>query len=337
MRKSTAALTKPQTILIHSVRIKRLVLIGVGTAAMFVAGIPAREAIAQSPVVDWQTAAGGKMAFDVVSVKKNKAGVPPSNSNVPLGPGDYYHPTGGLFTATNISPFIYILFAYKVTGNQFRILQEEAPKWIFSDRFDIQARADGNPAKDQLRLMMQSLLEDRFKLAAHNEIRQLPVFAVTQSKPGKFGPQLQPHPNSAPCSSLLDPSAASTSETIAGGFPKMCGGIQPLMPSVAERTRIGARNVTMEFMAMNLASAGNLDRAVINQTGLGGTFDFTLEWMPERRSTASPNEANQQPEDSGPTFLEALQEQLGLKLVSQRGPVEALVILFSRRIATKTT
>lgn len=68
-----------------------------------------------------------------------------------------------------------------------------------TDRFDIQARAEGNPGKDQMRLMMRSLLADRFKLAIHHETRQVPAFAIVLVKPGKTGPQLQLHPNDAPC------------------------------------------------------------------------------------------------------------------------------------------
>jgi uncharacterized protein (TIGR03435 family) len=321
-------LRNEQIILHHSGRSRKLALACIGIIAIFVTGIPARQVIAQSGTTDWQTAAGGKMAFDVASVKRNKQSSDlPFSTNIPLGPGDYFTPTGGFFTATNIYLFNYILFAYKVTGNQLRILQEEVPAWVRSDRFDIQARAEGNPTKDQMRRMMQSLLADRFELSVHTETRQLPVFALTQLRDGKFGPQLQPHSESIPCSTLPDApaSGAASQATIAGGLPKTCGGIGGLTPSVPGRSRIGARNVTMEFIAMNMASIGRLDRAVVNETGLSGTFDFILEWMPERRVSATPNDAPQ-PEDLGPTFLEALQEQLGLKLVSRRGPVEALVI-----------
>jgi uncharacterized protein (TIGR03435 family) len=97
-----------------------------------------------------------------------------------------------------------------------------------------------------------------------------------------------------------------------------------MTPSIPGRFRAGARNVTMGMIAATLSAIGNLDRPVLDQTRLSGNVDFILEWMPERRS-ASPG-ANSELDDSGPTFLEALQEQLGLKLVSQRGPLEVLVI-----------
>ena len=320
-------LQKPRIILRHFLHSRTVTLSVIGITAMLVAGIPARQVIAQSAMTAWETAAGGKMAFDVASVKKNNSAPEVFSTNIPLGPGDYFTPTGGYFMGTNLYLSVYISFAYKVTGIQSGILRDEEPQWVRSDRFDIQARAEGNPTKDQMRLMMQSLLSDRFKLSIRKEIRKLPVFALAQAKLGKFGPQLQLHSESIPCSTLPDVPATSSAPqaTIAGGFPKTCGGIPPLSPSVPGRFRIGARNVTMEFIAMNLTSIGNLDRAVLDQSGLSGTFDFLLEWMPERRS-AAPTNGTPQPEDFGPTFMEALQDQLGLKLISQRGPVEVLVI-----------
>src|SRR5580704_13057466 len=145
----------------------------------------AQSQVTQSPIPDWQTAAGGKMAFDVASVKQNTTA--PSNttisSNIPLGPQDLFSPTGGLLSATNWPLFQYLIFAYKLTPNQVRDVQSQQPKWASSDRFDIQARVGGNPTKDQFRLMMQALLADRFKLAVHPETPQLPVFALALEKP----------------------------------------------------------------------------------------------------------------------------------------------------------
>jgi uncharacterized protein (TIGR03435 family) len=289
----------------------------------------AQSPSAQSPTPDWQAAAGGKMAFDVASVKQNTTAPSPStvNSNVPMGPGDYYSPTGGLFTATNIALFSYITFAYKLMANQAQILRAEVPKWVLSDRFDIQARAEGNPTKDQMRLMMQSLLADRFKLVIHTETRQLPVLALVQLKPGKIGPQIQAHLNDTACSSLPDSSlvSGSTPATAAGGFPITCGGIQPMRPSVPGHMRMGARNVTMALIASTLPVSNVLDRPVLDRTGLSGTFDFVLEWTPQTNDLVPPG-LTVQPDEGGPTFLEALQDQLGLKLVSQTGPVDVFVV-----------
>ena len=155
---------------------------------------------ASAPTADWEIAAGGKMAFDTATVRQNTTA--PSNarsSTFPLGPGDVYLSRGGFFGARNFPLYLYIFFAYKVTDNQEQFLDEQLPKWAFTDRFDIEARKEGNPTKDQMRLMMRSLLADRFRLAAHHEIRQLPVYALLVDQPGKLGPLLQKHPDEVPC------------------------------------------------------------------------------------------------------------------------------------------
>jgi uncharacterized protein (TIGR03435 family) len=282
----------------------------------------------QMPMPQWQTAAGGKKEFSVASVKPDSAAMSQDTvySNFPLGPGDYYTPNGGLFRATDFPLFVYIAFAYKLTSNDSKALLDQLPKWVTSDRYDIEARGDGNPTKDQMRLMMQSLLADRFKLAVHYEAKQLPVFALVLDKPGKTGPQLQIHPSDAQCTTVppgqpAPGSAPAAPDTIAGGLPATCGGIQGLQSSAPGRFRLGARNVTLGLIANTMTGIGNLDRPVLDQTGLSGTFDFTIEFTPE-----VPAGANFQPDESGPTFLEALKDQLGLKLDSKTGTVNVIVL-----------
>ena len=275
---------------------------------------------AQPQTPQWQVDAGGKKAFDVTSVKPNttESSRTNVNSNVSMGRGDYYSPTGGLFSATNFPLADYIAFAYKLSSNQNRIRQEHAPKWVFSERFDIQARVDGNPTKDQMRLMMQALLEDRFKLAMHRETRQLPVYALVVDKDGKLGPGLQPHSDDAPCStdpqSMPAPRAAVPTTVLA------CGGIQAMPGSVPGRLALGARKVTMELI---VDSMGYVDRQVIDKTGLSGTFDLHFEFSPQFDGPAPPNFT---PDPNGLTFVEALKEQLGVKLEPQKAPVEVVVL-----------
>jgi uncharacterized protein (TIGR03435 family) len=279
---------------------------------------------AQSSASDWQIAAGGKMTFDVSSVKQNKSADQPATTNVPLGAGSGFTPTGGLFATTNSGLAALIAFAYKVTYNQPSLtLQSQLPKWAITERFDIQARAQGNPTKDQLRLMVQSLLADRFKLAIHTETRQLPVFGLFLEKSGKTGPQLQPHSDAAPCAST-QPWARLGSTQPQGseaGFPAVCGALVEVPAGKPGRLRMGERNVPMNLIASALPALGELGRPVVDETGLEGTFDFALEWTPEM-----PANVNFQPDPFGPTFLEALKDQLGLKLVPQTGPVDVFVI-----------
>jgi uncharacterized protein (TIGR03435 family) len=305
-----------------------ILLIGLIGASAKAQSAPTHAPPVQPPTPQWQIDAGGKMEFDVISVKPNKAGLPPSGprpyTNIPLGPLDAYSPTGGLFSATNMPLFQYMIFAYKLTPDQTQSVLSELPKWSTTENFDIQARASGNPTKDQFRLMMQALLADRFKLAVHYETRELPVFALVLDKPGKLGSQLQPHPENAPCSTAATPPGLPT--TIAGGFPGPCGALIIMKPTAPGRLRVGARNVSIGM----LASSGNVqltgvDRPILDKTGLTGKFDFVIEFTPQITGPLPPG-ANFQADESGPPFLEALKQQLGLKLDSQKGSVDVIVV-----------
>jgi uncharacterized protein (TIGR03435 family) len=296
-----------------------------------------QSAATQVPASDWQTAAGGKQAFDVASVKLNKSGLPPSgprpHANFPLGSGAMYLPNGGLFDATNYPLIVYIVFAYKINSSQLGPLVAQLPKWVSSTSYDIQARVDGNPTKDQMRMMMQSLMADRFKLAIHAETKQVSVYNLVQVKPGKLGSQIQPHPADATCSNAPPAPAAPGSAsappaptTVAGGYPVTCGDSTVMPSTTPGRIRVGARNVPMAFIATSLTIPSlGIDRPVVDQTGLTGTFDFVIEFSPQI-DTPLPPGANLTPDPNGPTLQEALKEQLGLKLDPATGSVDVFVV-----------
>jgi uncharacterized protein (TIGR03435 family) len=237
----------------------------------------------------------------------------------------------GTFTAPTgaISRQPYIFFAYRIVGDQVQAVLSQLPGWVTTDRFDILANTDGDPAKDtkgQMRLMMRSLLAERFKMATHYETRQVPILAAVLVKPGETGLQLQAHAADAACSTAVATASGPEAQVPVGaGFPTLCGGFVDMPPSAPGRRRVGARNVTMTFIANGLSDFGNLGRPVVDRTGLSGTIDMVVEWVPEASgsNTASPDF---HPDLSGPTFLEAVKEQLGLRLESQKGPSEFLVI-----------
>jgi uncharacterized protein (TIGR03435 family) len=289
-----------------------------------------RAQSSESGGTNWEKVAGGKMSFEVASAKENKSGVSASNrpsSNIPLDAQNLYAPTGGLFSATNFPLLEYMRFAYKLTPEQSQALYSQV-SWANTDRWDIQGRASGNPTKDQMRLMLQTLLADRFKLSLHFETRQLPAFALVLNKPGKFGPQLRPHVDDPPCSTAPPPptSAAGFQATDAGGFPEFCGGFLRLQPSASGLLRFGARDVPMAILAMLSSSRlTGVDRPILDRTGLTGKFDLIIEFTPQPKFIQPPDTSSQSA-DTGPTFLEALKDQLGLKLESTTGPVDTLVI-----------
>jgi uncharacterized protein (TIGR03435 family) len=286
----------------------------------------AGAAAAQSSA-SWAQAGG--LTFDVASVKPDKSDAP-AHSNFPLNSGDLYESNGGVFSATNFPLVSYIFFAYKLMGNQGLALERQLPGWALTDRFDIEARAGGNPTKDQMRQMMRSLLADRFKFAVHTEKRVSPVVALVLAKPGKTGPQLQPHPANVPCQSG-DPASTANSlpetfqQLVAGGFPALCNNILGLPPSAPGRSRLAGRNLTIGFIGDMLGQRVDLGRPVIDGTGLSGTFDFLLEFTPDSRDTAQAN-MNAPHDPDGPTFEEALSDQLGLKLQSRKSPIEVMVL-----------
>ncbi len=264
-------------------------------------------------------ALGEKLQFEVASVRENKSDDKPS-SNFSLDSGNIFTtagkdaasgPGGTLFSATNQSLLTYISFAYKLTGTQYLSLRfkdflgqpANLPQWATRVGWNIQARAEGNPTKDQVRLMLQSLLEDRFKLAVHRETREMSVLALVVVKPGAH---IAPHPKEDDC----------TSER--AGLPPVCGIIAHLVPSVPRRYSFGGRNVTLAQLAESFPTQtgmATLPRPVVDKSGLQGGYDFTFEWVPEGATDVS-----------GPNFSEALKDQLGFRLVTEKGGVELVMI-----------
>jgi uncharacterized protein (TIGR03435 family) len=299
-------------------------------ALLFVSAlIPAQRSSAQSsPVPEWQKAAGGMKSFEVASIRPTKpdAFTPP---NFPLSSDDAYTSTGGLFTA-DFPLDVYIEFAYKLllSREQRDAMLARLPKWVQTDNFEIHARAAADSTKDQMRLMMQSLLADRFKLAIHFETQQVSVLALTLVKPGKLGPALRPHADGPAC----DPSALATIPPAQGGvdvYPPICDAYMARQ-TPDHLLLLGSRNTTMALVASSLPTLERLGRPVVDRTGLTGRYDFTLRWTPGPDnpipSAGSSTGASAQSDSPGTTFEEAIKEQLGLKLKPFVAPLEILVI-----------
>jgi bla regulator protein blaR1 len=314
-----------------------LLLAGFGLAQTSDRGAAAAQpAVQRQGTPKWQIDAGGRMAFDVASIKLSKPDTffPPA---FPLDSGDAFtnpqmQPPSGRFSAT--APLsVYISFAYKLHASHWQLdaTTSHVPKWADTDRFEIQARAPANTTKDQMRLMMQSLLAERFQLVVHFETREVPVLAMTLIKPGRPGPGLRPHDQGPPCDAPPTP----------GLFPAGCSIVAQNF--LADGQRLGSgRSVTMTEIAGYMPAMGFLDRPVIDRTGLAGKFDLKIQWKPDPASIGggraipkkgssgpAPSPSTTQgsePEADGPSFIQALRDQLGLRLVTSRGPLETLVI-----------
>jgi uncharacterized protein (TIGR03435 family) len=259
-------------------------------------------------------------SFDVSSVRENKSGGP-GYSNFPLNYGPQFGVQDGLLIVRNTGLLQLLVFAYKPDMFQIQRFRANLPDWARSARFDIQARANSRPGKDEMRLMMQSLLAERFGLKAHHEMRELPVYALAPAKPGKWGPMLKAHAADDPaCSKMKIP------EAVAGAYPSGCGVAASIPAKTAGDTAIGGYNMTMETVAPALGGSADItDRPVVDKTGLAGTFDFTIEFVPAKNGGVG-GDAAAQTDVAGPTFVEALKEQLGLKLVPQTAMVDVVVI-----------
>lgn len=227
---------------------------------------------------------------------------------------------GGRFVANGANVSILLQLAYNVKENQI----SGAPSWINSDRFDIQAKPDDTIAaelqkmapdqrRELQRELLQSLLADRFKLTLGHDTKEMPVYLLTVAK---NGPKLH--------------EAAPPNEPQGPGSEPPRGGIM-----MNGRGQLTVTDTKLDMFANALSH--QLGRIVLDRTGLSGRYDFTLHWTPEPGEgpvmpggagpgREGPGGAPPPPEASGPSIFTALQEQLGLKLESQKAPVDILVI-----------
>ena len=239
-------------------------------------------------------------SFEVASIKPNRSG----DQRIRL----MFAPDG--LSANGLPVKELIGFAYNLKDFQI----SGGPGWIESERYDIEAKMDESTitalkklapeqAVEQRRLMVQSLLAERFNLKVSHSSKELPIYALVIAK---NGPKL----------------------TKAADLPAAPGG-----PGPKSMMRFGLGELTATGMPMSSLAdriALEVGRTVVDKTGLEGRYDFTLHWTPDRQGLAAGPADSQgpapSPDSSGPSIFTALQEQLGLKLESQKGPVETLII-----------
>ena len=202
-------------------------------------------------------------------------------------------------TTTNVTVNWLIKFAYNVHAHQI----EGGPAWLDSARYDVVGRPDtpGQPNKDQMKLMIQKLLADRFQLKFHTEKRELPVYAMVVLKSG----------------AKITVSAADPNAFPGIGFAQGPGVLSLI-----------GRNTGLDGVARALQS-NVLDRPVVDQTGLTGRYDFNLKFTPDQSQIANfgtlpPGAANDP--DAPPDIFAAFEQQLGMKLLSTKAIVDVMVI-----------
>ena len=227
-------------------------------------------------------------AFEVASIKQNVSGSGSASSS--FRPGGQVAITNR--TLENIIRITYQLQTFQVVGG---------PDWIRTDRWDIVAKGEGDPPFERMLAMMKTMLADRFKLAVHQERRELPSYALVLARPdGPLGPQVKP--SSVDCNAITD------AARLRGGTPAPAPGAGPQCGVSMNTGRLQASARTMSDLARTLSSVA--ERLVVDKTGLSVAYDAELKWS----------------DSEGPSLFTAIQEQLGLKLEAQRGPVDVLVI-----------
>ena len=236
-----------------------------------------------------QTAA--RPQFEVISVKQN---------NAPPGLLDIHFYPGGRFTAVNMPLSLLIDMAFGVgTAQEHRV-----PGWINSDsaRYDITAKAEGDPDRNEMNAMIRNMLEDRFKLQAHREKKESTVYALTVAR---TGPKLTASKSECVDIPPGDLAPRSTGAPACGYFSILPNGLEGL-------------KVNMGALAGVLTNVREIGRRVIDKTGITSTFDVHIRWAAAGTDATGDN--------SGPSLFTALEEQLGLKLETQKGTDEIFVI-----------
>jgi uncharacterized protein (TIGR03435 family) len=268
------------------------------------------------------------------------------------GPGT---PEPGQMTFTNVSLGNLIEMAYEVKSYQVT-----GPGWLDSTRFDIAAKVPTGATKEQSRLMLQNLLADRFKLVLHHSTKESSIYALLVAKGGSKLKQSVDDPN-APQSDSPPGQSFGKGGMIAGptigkdGMPQLPPGAPRgaamMMMAPGGKMRMVANNATMSKFIDLLAN--QLDRPIVDMTGLTGTYDITLDFAPDPSIMQAkmaamgggpppgPVPGGGGPEGASPdpggaaTIFSALPDQLGLRLEARKGPVDLIVIDSARKTPTE--
>ena len=208
--------------------------------------------------------------------------------NRSLGGMSSIHISKGRVSMENVSLKKVMLNAYDLADDREYLI--DGPGWLATERFDMEVTFPGDTPVARVRQMMQSLLAERFKLELHRDTRQLPRYSLAVAK---NGPKIHPVEN---------------------GQGRTSSG-----PGRLEATKI-----SMQKLADLLARIVGL--TVIDSTGVKGVFDFTLQWSPDEAAKIAAADGSEAAGVAGPSIFTVLQEQLGLKLTKDKGPVEILVV-----------
>jgi len=278
---------------------------------------PIAALAALASVGAWAQPAAGPLAFEAASVKPSP---PPDPSTQYVVSGVY----GGPGTGDPARVEYRHLDLLNLLGRAYNLPPQQlaAPDWMSRETFEIAAKVPPGSTVEQVRLMLQNLLVERFKLQVHRETKEMTSYSLTVAK---GGPKLNPHADAPPPAGAAIPRRDEPvrARFDAKGYPILPPGIG--FGELNGKARAQLNNSDLAGLVRRLSR--QLDAPVRDATGLDGKYDIALFWS-TRPPGAEPDG------DAGPDLYAALQEQLGLKLERKKGPVEILVIDRAQRAPT---
>ncbi len=248
-----------------------------------------------------------KLEFEVASIKLSQPDPNGYTVGCKGGPGTDDPTT---FRCSNMSFSNLLARAFKI---RYDLVQ--GPDWLKTQMFEISARVPTNTTEDQFRTMLQNMLTDRFKMATHRESKEMTVYALVV---GKGGPRFKEHIDS---NNPADDGSHKLNLD-KDGYPDV--GYSGMACAGGGRCAWGAHKVRMTALLSQVTA--QMRRTVLDETGLKGEYDFKLHWM---------NESAARQEENGLTIVQALQDQLGLKLESRKGTEEFLIIDHMEKLPTE--
>jgi uncharacterized protein (TIGR03435 family) len=271
------------------------------------------EPVSAPPAAQAQKPAPAPAKFEVASIKPAPGCVQPRPGAFPRG-----RLTIPCLTVQNMIQVSYGTYG-PIRNPGIRIMG--GPAWYASDRFDLTAKAEdpNTSVEEMFGPMLRALLEDRFGLKAHREDRDLPVYVLTVAR---NGPKIQPLKEGG-CT-VLDYGHPPAPRAPGSPVIHYCGTSASVRKGPTQTIDTWGASVA-DFLHASISRF--LDRPVIDKTGLAGLYDFHLQFAPEDNQASPCSDNCASPADlAAPSLYTAFEDQLGLKLSAEMGPVEVLVI-----------
>ncbi|HEY9462107.1 MAG TPA: TIGR03435 family protein [Vicinamibacterales bacterium] len=243
-------------------------------------------------------------AFEVISIKPRTPDAPPGN--IPNSPDRFVRPN---VTVSGLIEYAYEARAFQIIGGS---------AWVRSDRYEVSAKAETAVSQAQMRLMVQRLLAERFGLQVHRETREMDTYAlVTARRDGQLGEKMKS--SERDCAPIID---AGNVRPRQGDGPPPCAWFVALINGFARLRLTGIPVARFAGVLEPMTS-----RKIVDRTNLTGTYDIEMDFLPDPKllGLSIPNSNALQQSDI-PALTTAIQDQLGLKLESERAPVDVILI-----------